>query len=68
MVNDDTRLTYSVTEAAKALGLSRNSCYAACERGELPCLRIGKRILIPRAKLERLLTGTTEGRDQRGAQ
>ena len=60
------RLTYSVTEAARVLGISRNSCYAACERGELPCLKIGKRILIPRARLDRLLSDNGD-RDQRGA-
>ena len=54
------RLTYNVTEAAKCLGLSRNACYAACERGELPCLRIGKRILIPKARLDRLLSDNGE--------
>ena len=49
------RLTYNVTEAAKLLGLSKNSAYQACLRGEIPHLKIGKRILIPRAQLERLL-------------
>jgi excisionase family DNA binding protein len=54
------RLTYSVGEAAKVLGLSRNSVYQACLKGEMPCLKIGKRILIPRARLDRLLTGNSE--------
>ena len=45
----------SVQEAAEVLRLSRNSCYEAIRRGEIPSLRIGKRILIPRVALEKML-------------
>ena len=54
------RLTYNVREAAKLLGLSKNSAYQACLKGEIPHLKIGKRILIPRVQLERLLLGDGE--------
>jgi excisionase family DNA binding protein len=54
------RLTYSVREAAELLGLSKNSAYQACLKGEIPHLKIGKRILIPKAQLERLLLGNGE--------
>lgn len=50
--------TYSVVEAARLLGLSRNSVYQAIDRGQLPSLKIGKRILIPKILLKRLLEGT----------
>ena len=56
----DERLTYSVKEAAKLLGLSRNSAYQACLIGEIPHLKIGKRILIPKVQLEQLLHGSGE--------
>lgn len=49
------RLTYNVVEASKILGLSRNSTYLACLTGQIPHLKIGKRILIPRIALERML-------------
>ena len=49
------RLTLTVSEAAQLLGLSVNSAYTACHKGEIPCVRIGSRILIPREKLNRLL-------------
>lgn len=52
------KLTMTVNEAALALGLSRNSCYQAVEMGSIPSIRIGKRILIPRYALEKLLAGT----------
>ena len=49
------RLTYTVEEAAQLLGISRNSAYEAVRRGELPTIRLGRRILIPRSRLEDLL-------------
>lgn len=58
------RLTYNVSEAAKLLGLSKNSAYQACLRGEIPYLKIGKRILIPRVQLERLLLGNGEAKNE----
>ena len=57
MIKKNEKLTLSVDEAARALGLSRNSCYQAAETGAIPSVRIGKRILIPRFALERLLAG-----------
>ena len=49
------RLTMSVEEAATALGISRAFAYEAVVRGETPCIRIGRRILVPIAGLNRLL-------------
>lgn len=49
------RLTYSVEEAALLLGISRNSAYEAVRRGEIPTIKIGRRILIPISRLEDLL-------------
>ncbi len=54
------RLTYNVREAAQALGLSRNSIYQACQKGEIRCLRIGKRVLISKLEVQRLLAGNSE--------
>ena len=49
------RLTMTVEEAAEVLGISRATAYDAVSRGEIPCIRIGRRILIPKVALERLL-------------
>jgi excisionase family DNA binding protein len=51
------RRTVTVAEAAKALGVSRNHAYEAARRGEIPTIKIGKRILVPLAALERMLQG-----------
>jgi excisionase family DNA binding protein len=48
-------LTISVPEAGKRLGLSRNSAYQAAERGELPVLRIGHRLLVSVFALDEML-------------
>jgi excisionase family DNA binding protein len=53
--------TMSVEEVANRLGISRNGTYEACRRGEIPNLRIGRRIVIPRAAFERLLATAEAG-------
>ncbi len=45
----------SVTEAAKVLGVSRSYAYDLVHTGALPHLRLGRRIVIPEAALDRLL-------------
>jgi len=51
----DKRLCITVPEAAEMLGISRNYCYELVKRGLIPSIRLGKRILIPRAALEKML-------------
>ncbi len=51
------RLTMSVEEAAIALGISRTFAHEAVARGEIPCIRIGRRIHTPKVALQRLLEG-----------
>jgi excisionase family DNA binding protein len=53
--------TLRVEEAAKVLGISRNTAYAAIRRGEIPVIRIARRILVPRPALDRILQGETKG-------
>jgi len=49
-------LTLSVEESAKILGLSRASAYEAVRTGQIPSLRFGKRIVVPRAALNKMLS------------
>ena len=51
------RLIVTAKEASHLLGLSRSSVYQGMLTGEIPHVRIGKRKLIPRAALERMLEG-----------
>ncbi len=45
----------AVQEAASFLGIGRNTAYEAIRRGEIPSVRIGRRILVPKMALQRLL-------------
>lgn len=47
--------TMSVEDAAVILGVSRRAAYRAASKGELPTVRIGRRLLVPSAKLCELL-------------
>lgn len=51
------RRTYTVEEAAAQLGVCRNTGYALARTGELPTIRMGKRLLVPAAALNRMLDG-----------
>ena len=57
------RLTYTVTEAAVLLGISRTSAYECVRRGEIPSLTLGRRVVISRVVLERMLDGGLEHAD-----
>ena len=49
-------LTLSVPEAgARYFSLSRNASYDAAKRGEIPTIRIGKLLRVPRRALEQML-------------
>jgi excisionase family DNA binding protein len=50
------RLIVTVPEAAQLLGVSRMTAYSAVREGSIPSVRIGRRLLVPKAALERLLT------------
>lgn len=51
------REVISVPEAGQRLGISRNSAYDAARRGEIPTIRIGKRLLVPIVAFQRLIEG-----------
>lgn len=55
------RLTLTVEEAAALLGISRAFAYEAVRRGEIPSIRIGRRVLVPRVALDRLVNGPAAG-------
>jgi len=52
------RLVLTVDEAAFLLSISRGLAYELVARGELPSIRLGRRIVISRVVLEKL-TGAT---------
>jgi excisionase family DNA binding protein len=51
------RATISIEEAGELLGISRGSAYQAARAGQLPTLKLGRRLLVPLRALEKLLDG-----------
>ena len=48
-------LCYTVSQAARLIGVSRNQGYELVKLGQIPVLRFGSRIRVPKAKLDRML-------------
>jgi excisionase family DNA binding protein len=52
---DSERRTVTVEEAGRILGISRGAAYAHARDGSLPTIRLGKRLLVPKVALDKLL-------------
>jgi len=47
--------TITVEQAGELLGISRRSAYRAASAGQLPTFKVGRRLLVPTARLLDLL-------------
>lgn len=54
---EDEKPTMSIRAAASELGVGLNQAYAAARNGELPVLRVGKRMLVLTVPFRRMLRG-----------
>jgi hypothetical protein len=55
-MSDKDQLTISAPEAGRRyFNLSRGASYEAAKRGDIPTIRIGRRIRVPVRALERML-------------
>jgi excisionase family DNA binding protein len=48
------RRTLTIPEAGEALGICRNAAYEAARRGEIPTIKIGRLLLVPKIAFERM--------------
>jgi excisionase family DNA binding protein len=55
------RKTMTIPEAAKYLGIGRNSAYEAARAGQIPTIRIGRLFRVPVLALERMLDRAGSG-------
>lgn len=62
MPKNSERLVYEVPEAGSKLGLSRNGSYEAAARGEIPTIRIGRLLKVPKVAFDRMLEGAGQKR------
>jgi excisionase family DNA binding protein len=56
-ITEPERLTFTVEEAARLLGVSRAHAYELAARGAIPSLHLGRRILVPKQALVRMMCG-----------
>jgi hypothetical protein len=54
------RPTVPVEQAGAILGIGRNSAYEGIARGQIPSIRIGRRVVVPVAQLRRMLGETLD--------
>lgn len=54
-MTEEDRMTLTIQETAKVLGLSRNNVYGLVAEGKIPSIRLGKRLLVPKKSLQLLL-------------
>ncbi len=52
----------TIIEAAEELGISKGSAYEAARTGKIPTIRIGRRLIVPRAAFERMLDQAGEAK------
>ena len=64
--SETSREVLSVPEAGKRLGLGRAASYRAAGRGQIPTLRLGKKLVVPTVQFERLLAGELSQRRDGG--
>lgn len=55
------RETHTVAEACRRLGIGKTTGYELVKHNEFPCrvIRLGRRVVIPRAEVDRLLAAMT---------
>ena len=59
------RRTVTIDDAARMLGIGRNLAYELALRGELPALRLGRRLVVPVEQLDALLAGSGQPEEAR---
>jgi excisionase family DNA binding protein len=58
MSNEMERKVLTVPEAGAQLGLGRNASYDAAKRGDIPTIKLGKLLRVPKVAFERMLDAT----------
>jgi excisionase family DNA binding protein len=56
------RKTLSVAQAGEVLGIGRSAAYQAARAGQIPTIRIGRRLLVPIIALEEMLCAASSNR------
>ncbi len=62
------RLTLTIPETARLLGINVITCYELARQESFPAIRIGRRIVVPKAGLERWLEQAALAKQAYGSQ
>ncbi len=54
------KLVYTVNETAQILNIGMNKAYELVQQHQIPNLRVGRKILIPKQSLEKWLAKSTD--------
>lgn len=49
------KAVYTITEAAEVLGIGRSLAYQMAHSGRIPVIRLGRRMVVPKVALDRML-------------
>jgi excisionase family DNA binding protein len=49
------RFTCTIEAAGEMLGIGRSLAYQAARRGEIPTIRLGRKLLVPLGRLEQMI-------------
>lgn len=60
-MDEERTVVMTVPEAGAKLGLGRNSSYEAAARGEIPTIKIGKLLKVPKVAFDRMLDQVGRG-------
>ena len=65
VLNNDpgARLAITIPEAGRLLGISRGLAYELARQGTIPTLRLGRRLVVPRAALEQMVAAAARRKD-----
>ena len=57
-------LTYSVEDAGRALGVGRSVAFRLVHERVIPSIKLGKKLRVPKAALNKLLAGEALQKDE----
>ena len=55
MIINEERLILTIPEVGKILGVSRTTAYILANTGQIPVIRLGKKLIVPKSALEKML-------------
>ncbi|MCL4474295.1 MAG: helix-turn-helix domain-containing protein [Actinobacteria bacterium] len=63
--HESEKWAFSIEEVAQLLGIGRNTAYEMCRIGRIPTVKLGRRKIVPRKALEKLLSSEESMKDDK---